>query len=522
MNVSFNPCVSPALSRLAAVLAAALALAACSRDLSVQSAFAGGAGGNGPSGAAHAAAEAAPAATPGAAESGPEVPVRALPDFSQLVEKYGPAVVNVEVLEKAPAAGAGVPGLSPNDPFYDFFKRFGVPGPGQGPRGGGNAPPLKGAGSGFIVSSDGYILTNTHVVSNAQEVTVRLTDRREFPAKVIGADERTDVAVIKISASNLPIVKLGDPTRIKPGQWVLAIGSPFGFDNSVTAGIISATSRSLQGENYVPFIQTDVAVNPGNSGGPLFNMSGEVIGINSQIFSRTGGFMGVSFAIPIDVARNVEEQLIKNGRVVRGRIGVTIQDLNAQLAESFGLDRPRGALVSSVEKDSPAAKAGVQPGDVILGVGGHPIEHYGELSGAIAAMKPGADATLQIWRGGREQNIDVRIAELKEQPAAAANQPAPAPRSAASHASALGLTVRPLTAEEQKQAGVPQGGLVVEEVSGPAASAEVEPGDVILGVNGKRVHSVQELQDAAKAAGKNVALLIQREDAQIFIPLRLP
>jgi serine protease Do len=522
MNASFNPCVSPALSRLAAVLAAALALAACSRDLSVQSAFAGGAGGNGPSGAAHAAAEAAPAATPGAAESGPEVPVRALPDFSQLVEKYGPAVVNVEVLEKVPAGGAGVPGLSPNDPFYDFFKRFGVPGPGQGPRGGGNAPPLKGAGSGFIVSSDGYILTNTHVVSNAQEVTVRLTDRREFPAKVIGADERTDVAVIKISASNLPIVKLGDPTRIKPGQWVLAIGSPFGFDNSATAGIISATSRSLQGENYVPFIQTDVAVNPGNSGGPLFNMSGEVIGINSQIFSRTGGFMGVSFAIPIDVARNVEEQLIKNGRVVRGRIGVTIQDLNAQLAESFGLDRPRGALVSSVEKDSPAAKAGVQPGDVILGVGGHPIEHYGELSGAIAGMKPGADATLQIWRGGREQNIDVRIAELKEQPATAANQPAPAPRSAASRASALGLTVRPLTAEEQKQAGVPQGGLVVEEVSGPAASAEVEPGDVILGVNGKRVHSVQELQDAAKAAGKNVALLIQREDAQIFIPLRLP
>ena len=251
---------------------------------------------------------------------------------------------------------------------------------------------MRGAGSGFIVSPDGYILTNTHVVANAAEVTVRLTDRREFPAKVIGADERTDVAVIKINAANLPIVKLGDPARLKPGQWVLAIGSPFGFENSATAGIISATARSVPGENYVPFIQTDVAVNPGNSGGPLFNMSGEVIGINSQIFSRTGGFMGVSFAIPIDVARNVEEQLIKTGRVVRGRIGVTIQDVNAQLAESFGLDRPHGALVSSVDKDGPAAHAGVVAGDVILSVGGHPIERFGELSGAIAAMKPGADA----------------------------------------------------------------------------------------------------------------------------------
>ena len=505
--------------RLVAACALVLALAGCSRGFSAPSAHeAAAAAGGASADAAVAVAAAQPAAATAAAPSTDAV-TRALPDFSALVERYGPAVVNVEVVEKA-QAGGGIPGLSPNDPFYDFFRRFGIPTPDQGPQG--RQAPVRGAGSGFIVNSDGYILTNTHVVANADEVTVRLTDRREFPAKVIGADERTDVAVIKINGTNLPIVKLGDPSRLKPGQWVLAIGSPFGFENSATAGIISATSRSVPGENYVPFIQTDVPVNPGNSGGPLFNLAGEVIGINSQIFSRTGGFMGVSFAIPIDVARNVEEQLIKNGRVVRGRIGVTIQDLNAQLAESFGLDRPRGALVSSVEKDSPAAKAGVQPGDVILGVGGHPIEHYGELSGAIAAMKPGADATLQIWRGGREQNIDVRIAELKEQPVAAANQPAPAPRSAASRASALGLTVRPLTAAEQKQAGVPQGGLVVEEVSGPAASAEVEPGDVILGVNGKRVHSVQELQDAAKAAGKNVALLIQREEAQIFIPLRLP
>ena len=303
---------------------------------------------------------------------------------------------------------------------------------------------------------------------------------------------------------------------------MLAIGSPFGFDNSVTAGIISATARSLQGENYVPFIQTDVAVNPGNSGGPLFNMAGEVVGINSQIFSRTGGYMGLSFAIPIDVAKNVEEQIIKTGRVVRGRIGVTIQDVNAQLAESFGLDRPRGALVSSVEKDSPAARAGVQPGDVILSVGGHAIEHYGELSGAIATMKPGADATLQVWRGGRPQDFTVRIAELKDQPPSAADAAAPPGHGGSSHASALGLTVRPLTAAEKNQPGAPQGGLLVEAVTGPAAAAEVEPGDVILGVNGKRVRTPQELQDAAKSAGKNVALLVQREDSQIFIPLRLP
>src|SRR5215472_5432060 len=519
MNPSLTPCVSPALRRLVAVLVAAAALTACSRDLSVQSAFAGGPGGGAPPPPVHAPADAAFPAAAGAADSGPEVPVRGLPDFSQLVEKYGPAVVNVEVVEKAPQGG--VPGLSPNDPFYDFFKRFGVPAPGQGPRGGGNGPPLRGAGSGFIVSSDGYILTNTHVVLHAQEVTVRLTDRREFPARVIGADERTDVAVIKINGTNLPIVKLGDPSRLRPGQWVLAIGSPFGFENSATAGIISATARAVPGENYVPFIQTDVPVNPGNSGGPLFNLAGEVIGINSQIFSRTGGFMGVSFAIPIDVARNVEEQLIKTGRVVRGRIGVTIQDVNAQLAESFGLDRPRGALVSSVEKDGPAAHAGVAPGDVILAVDGRPIERYGELSSQIAAMRPGTDANLALWRNGKEQTLNVKVAELKEQQQSVAARGGKPKQPASGQASALGLTVRPLEPREKAQANT-QGSLLVEEVSGPAQAAEIQPGDIILGINGKRVHSVKELEDAAHASGKNVALLIQREDAQIFVPLRLP
>ena len=372
MNVKTDADLTRPAGRLLAVLGMALALAACSRELSAQSTRAA----DPPAAAVAAAAQGAETA----AMPAPEVTLRALPDFSPLVERYGAAVVNVEVVEKP--QGGGLQGLSPNDPFYDFFRRFGIPAPEQSPHA--NQPPMQGAGSGFIVSPDGYILTNTHVVADAEEVTVRLTDRREFQAKVIGADERTDVAVIKINATNLPMVKLGDPSRIKPGQWVLAIGSPFGFENSVTAGIISATARSLPSDNYVPFIQTDVAVNPGNSGGPLFNMAGEVIGINSQIFSRTGGFMGLSFAIPIDVARNVEEQLIRTGHVVRGRIGVTIQDVNAQLAESFGLDRPRGALVSSVEKDGPAAHAGIQPGDVILAVGGHGIEHMGDLSGMIA------------------------------------------------------------------------------------------------------------------------------------------
>ncbi|HYB33245.1 MAG TPA: DegQ family serine endoprotease [Steroidobacteraceae bacterium] len=520
MNAKPPPTRPLPLSRLLGVCAVLVALTACSRGLSAQSHAAASPP---PAPAVPALADAAaPPAAPAAQEDGAPAaagpPSRyALPDFSQLVDRCGPAVVNVEVVERTPPGG--VHGLSPNDPFYDFFRHFGIPTPGEGQRE--RQPPARGAGSGFIINSDGYILTNTHVVANADEVTVRLTDRREFAAKVIGADERTDVAVIKINATNLPIARLGDPSRIKPGQWVLAIGSPFGFENSATAGIISATSRSVPGENYVPFIQTDVAVNPGNSGGPLFNMAGEVIGINSQIFSRTGGFMGVSFAIPIDVARNVEEQLIRTGHVVRGRIGVTIQDVDAQLAESFGLDRPRGALVSSVEPGGPAAHAGVAAGDVILGVGGRPIERYGELSSAIAAMKPGADATLELWRNGREQNISVRVAELKEQPESVAYRGGKPREHGGDQASALGLTVRPLEPREKEQAGT-QGSLLVEEVTGPAQAAEIEPGDIVLGINGKRVHTVRELQEAARAAGKNVALLIQREDAQIFVPLRLP
>jgi serine protease Do len=372
-------------------------------------------------------------------------------------------------------------------------------------------------GSGFIVSDDGYILTNSHVVAEADDVTVRLTDRREFPAKVVGFDPRSDVAVIKIDAKNLPTVRIGDPAQVRPGEWVLAIGSPFGLDNSATAGIVSATSRAVGGEEtYVPFIQTDVAVNPGNSGGPLFNLRGEVIGMNSMIFSRTGGYMGLSFAIPIDVANDVREQLIKTGHVVRGRIGVAVQDVNAQLAQSFGLDRPRGALVSAVQKDSPAAKAGVKAGDVILAVNGHDIDRVGDLRNQVSQTKPGTTAELRVWRDGKESSVKAQVDELQEQ------QPA---RTAAREGSGdetakLGIAVRPLTADERKQVET-EGNLVVEEVSGPAAAAGLQPGDIILGVNGKPVTSVQQLRGAVKTQQNTVALLVERGNAQIFIPIRV-
>jgi serine protease Do len=472
----------------------------------------------------------AQSATGPATKEAPAVPTAAtqrfaLPDFAPLVERYGPAVVNVQVTERAQNVSEGREGDQGEDPFQDFFKRFGIPAPQFGPHGGGGNPqPTHGEGSGFIVTPDGYILTNAHVVADAESLIVRMTDRREFTAKVVGIDQRTDVAVIKIDPKGpLPIVRIGNPASLKAGEWVLAIGSPFGFENSATAGIVSAIGRSLPGEDgngYVPFIQTDVPVNPGNSGGPLFNMQGEVVGINSQIFSRTGGYMGLSFAIPIDVAMDVREQLIKTGHVTRGRIGVTIQDVNAQLAESFGLDRPRGALVSSVQTGSPGEKAGLQPGDVIIAVNGHPIERSQELPAIIARVKPGTDTQLAVWRGGKEQAIGVRVALMDEHQVKTAFHKGQNGDDEESHISHLGIAVRPLAPQEKQQAET-DGNLVVEHVSGPAAAAGVQPGDIILGVNGKRVKSMEELQTAAKIAGKNPALLIQRENAQIFVPLRL-
>ena len=454
------------------------------------------------------------------------LPTVTMPDFSALVERYGPAVVNVEVVEKAQTARSRSRRAAPggddddqDDPLNDFLRRFGMPGQGV-PR---NQPPAHGTGSGFIVSPDGYLLTNAHVVNSAETVTVRLTDRREFQAKVVGVDERTDVAVLKIDAANLPVVKIGDPRLLKPGQWVVAIGSPFNFDNTATAGIVSATARSLPSDNYVPFIQTDVAVNPGNSGGPLFNTRGEVVGINSQIFSQTGSYMGLSFAIPIDIAVNVKDQIIKTGHVVRGRIGVTIQDLNAQLAESFGLGRPRGALVSSVENGGPADKAGVKAGDVILGVNGQNVEHYGELTLLISNMHPGSDARLSLWRGGKQEELTVRVIQVSEdqdKTGGKAGGKGGGESSGSGKAERLGLTVRPLSSDEKQQVQT-DGSLVVDSVSGPAQAAGVQPGDIILGVNGKPVRSTAELQAVSKAAGKSIALLIQRQDQQIFVPLRL-
>ena len=437
-----------------------------------------------------------------------------LPDFTPLVARYGPAVVNIEVIEKAPEGGA-----QGDDPLNDFFRRFGIPAPGGDQQR--HEEPVRGAGSGFIVSSDGYVLTNDHVVEGATQVTVRLVDQREFRARVVGTDERTDIAVLKIAAAGLPVVHFGDPAKLRPGQWVLAIGSPFGFENSATAGIVSAIGRSLPSENYVPFIQTDVAVNPGNSGGPLFNLQGEVVGINSQIFSRTGGFMGVSFAIPIDVAANVERQIVAVGHVVRGKIGVTIQEVTADLADSFGLGSPHGALVSSVESKSPAAVAGIQPGDVVLSVQGRTIDHFGDLSSKISDMRPGSEATLTLWRDRKERTVRVRVEELKEpQTADAGSAARPAPMRAKPNQ--LGLTIRPLAPQEKAEART-NGSLVVEAVSGAAEVAGVEPGDVILGVDGRRISTVEELETAAKASrNKSLALLIQRESQQLFLPITVP
>src|SRR5580658_8679513 len=414
--------------RAAFLFISAVALAACSGSSSAQ-----------------ATTQAAPPPARGseaASSPGSEPAMVSLPDFSALVERYGPAVVNVEVVERSSQQPSAESGEGSDDPFNDFFRRFGIPGPNFSPR---NAPPARGTGSGFIVSPDGYILTNAHVVSNADQVTVRLTDRREFQAKVVGVDQRTDVAVIKIDARGLPVVKIGDPAKLKPGQWVIAIGSPFGFDNSATAGIVSATSRSLPSDNYVPFIQTDVAVNPGNSGGPLLNIRGEVVGINSQIFSQTGGYMGLSFAIPIDIAVNVENQIIKTGHVMRGRIGVSIVDVNAAFADSFGLGRPRGALVQIVEPGGPAEKAGIKPGDIILSVNGQSIDHFGELSLVISSMHPDSEACLSVWSDRKAQDMTVKVALVSEDGDKAAAKVAKG--AGAGQAERLGLTVRALSAE---------------------------------------------------------------------------
>ncbi|MBS1159546.1 MAG: mucD [Proteobacteria bacterium] len=435
-------------------------------------------------------------------------PAAALPDMGGIVERNGPAVVNISVTgsHKTSAGRQDMPQLDPDDPFYEFFRRFRVPQPN------GEAP-VHGQGSGFIVTADGTILTNAHVVDGADEVTVKLTDKREFKAKVKGLDKASDVAVLKIEAKDLPTVKIGSAANTRVGEWVLAIGSPFGFENSASAGIVSAKSRSLPDGSYVPFIQTDVAVNPGNSGGPLFNMAGEVIGINSQIYSRSGGYQGLSFAIPIEVAMNVEHQIITSGKVQRGRLGVSVQDINQSLAESFGLKKPAGALVSSVEKGSPAAQAGLQPGDVILGVDGREITNPGDLPALIAGMAAGQTAKLQVWRKGVARDIVVKVGTFNE-PKVAATENSEGSKSR------LGVASRPLTPEEQRQAEI-EGGVLVQEVSGAAARAGIQPGDIIVSVNGERITSAEQLSKLIGKAGKRVALLVERGDSRLFVPIEL-
>jgi serine protease Do len=430
--------------------------------------------------------------------------VTGLPDFSGLVAENGAAVVNISVVEKAPKMiNPGEPGNA-EDPLSQFFRHYQMPNPDR-------APPSRGVGSGFIVSSDGYVLTNAHVVADASEVTVKLTDRREFIAKVVGVDKRSDVALIKIAATGLPTVHFGDSAHLRPGQWVVAIGSPFGFENSVTAGVVSATARPLD-ETYVPFIQTDAAVNPGNSGGPLFNVDGQVIGINAQIYSRTGGYMGMSFAIPIDLALNVKNQLLTKGKVSRSRIGVGVQEVDQKLATSFGLGAPHGALISTVDPKGPGQHAGLKPGDVITSVNGHTIDHSFDLPTVIADIPPGTEARIGIWHDHKPGEVTVKTVLLDDEPVQSARN------ESEDGGGRLGLAVRPLEPKEQQELHT-RGRLLVEGVSGPALAAGLQAGDVVLGVNGSDVTSVADLKREVARAGHSVALLIQRDEAQRYVPV---
>ena len=434
-----------------------------------------------------------------------------LPDFTELVEKQGMAVVNVSTTQTVQNENVfpQMPNIPEGDPFFDFFRRFAPP------QGGPRNYESKSLGSGFIISADGYILTNAHVVDSAEEVIVKLTDKREFKAKVIGADKRTDVALIKINATALPKVTFGDPNSLKVGEWVAAIGSPFGFENSVTAGIVSAKGRSLPQENYVPFIQTDVAINPGNSGGPLFNLKGEVVGINSQIYSRTGGFMGLSFAIPIDVAMDVSNQLRATGKVSRGWLGVSIQEVSKELAESFKLSKASGALIAAVEKGSPAEKGGLQASDVVLKFEGKEIQSSSELPRLVGGTKPGTKVTLQVWRKGASKDMSMVVGEF---PAEKIAQRLPKPGKSADKA---GLIVSDLTAEQRQQLNI-NGGILVEDAQGSASRAGIRRGDVILALNNSNVKGVEQFgQLLAQAKGSNIALLIRRGDGALYVPLKL-
>ena len=444
---------------------------------------------------------------------------RGLPDFVELAEKQSPSVVNISTVQNGrgkAAANSGYP-MDPNDPAFEIFRRFFPQAPGNGQPQQEN----RSLGSGFIISADGYVMTNAHVIEGADEVNVKLLDKREFRAKVIGADKRTDVALLKIEANGLPAVKLGDSAALKPGEWVVAIGSPFGFEHSVTAGIVSAKGRALPQENYVPFIQTDVAINPGNSGGPLFNLRGEVVGINSQIFSRSGGFMGISFAIPIDLAMDIQQQLRSRGRASHGRMGVSIQEVTREMAESFGLAKPGGALVNSVEPNGPAARAGIEPGDVILRFDGKPITASSDLPRMVGLMKPGTRAQVDLWRKGQTRTVTVTIGEFQDERVTSTKQPS---RSAAEATnSRLGVAVSDLSAEQKQQMRLNAGILVVDVR--PGGRVDLRPGDVILAIvaqgDTQDVRSVQQFNQLINQLDSRVpaTLLIRRSNVQIFVPI---
>ena len=441
-----------------------------------------------------------------------------LPDFTILAEEQGNKVVNISSIVERSANNNNIP--FQDERMQEFFKRFGIPNfPGIPPQGGEQVPQerVNGTGSGFIIESDGYIITNAHVVAQADTVLVKLADKREFEADILGLDRRTDVALLKIKAKNLPKVKFGNPEKIKVGQWVAAIGSPFGLENTMTVGVVSAKGRALPQENFVPFIQTDVAINPGNSGGPLFNTEGEVIGINSQIYSRTGGYMGLSFAIPIDVAINVAEQLKMNGKVIRGWLGVAIQEITEELSESFGLKDTKGALIAMVEKASPAEIGGIQPGDIILKFNNNDIASSSDLPKFVGNTKPFTEVPVDILRKGKKVKLSLKVGEMPSEDTVVASS-----KGKIREVNRIGLSLRELTNEDRKKING-RNGLLVVEVEGSASSAGIRTGDVILAFNNSAVESVGSFnKDIRKVPrGKTIALLIYRNGNTIYIPVKV-
>ena len=434
-----------------------------------------------------------------------------LPSFADLVEEQGVKVVNISTKTQIDQP-SNIP-VPEDDPFYDFFRRFAPPE--------GSKRESRSLGSGFIFTSDGYILTNSHVVAAADDITGKLNDKREYPAKVIGVDKRTDVAVIKIEASDLPFVSIGDPEKLRVGDWVLAIGSPFGFESTVTAGIVSAKGRSLPQENYVPFIQTDVAINPGNSGGPLFNLEGEVVGINAQIYSRTGGFMGLSFAIPIDVAVDVADQLRLDGRVKRGRIGVVIQEVTAELAESFGLDRPRGALVSRVEKGAAASMAGIATSDIILTFDGTEVETSNDLPRIVGQTRPGKTVEVEVWRNKKSKTLTLTVGEIPPDNTAQAQTNSPK-ASTSNVIEQLGLAVSDIDLSKLRELEL-ESGVLIDRVAGAGEQAGLRTGDIVLALNNDDVTSVAQFKKLMESYenARSVALLIQRGAGSLYVPIRL-